>query len=173
MTEEEKKSNKKLKIIIVAYFITIVIIMGMIYSYLVEVERNKSTYHCLMCFEYRGTIIPGVHIIDVVTIEGGPDHEILYELYEVIIIIQGEIDGERIVIANNTINRTTLLEAKNNSYKSNRWDLISYFDIDSNDIITAGDYFTFYAEPSNDVYLRINLVHLNGRLVGSYTLRIE
>jgi hypothetical protein len=166
MNEEEKKSSKKPIIIVLVYFIAIVILMGMIYSYLLEEEKTENPpEHTPFLLEYNGTIYNNVHKID---IKGEPSEDI--ELQEVIIVVYKEVNVTQIFITNDTL----LSDAKiyGMMYRYPYTD-ISYFDIDSDDLLTSGDIITITIEPSSPGRYVVHLNDINGRALLTLAFDVE
>lgn len=150
MDEEEKKSNKKPIIIVLVYFLAIVILMGMIYSYLLEEESENSSNQYPIILEYNGQIYTNVHNIG---IKSEPSEDIA--LQNVTITVLGEVNGTFITITNDTL----LSDAKNYSLYAFPYTFISYFDNDSDDHLTSGDFITITIEPSNPGNYTVKLIH--------------
>jgi hypothetical protein len=165
MDKEEKKSSKKPYLIVIAYFLAIVILMGMVYSYLLEEE--VITYPPVdtdISLEYNGTIYPNVHKIDVK--DDGTPH---LELQEVTIVVFGIVNETPIMITNNTL----LSDAKNYSLYAFPYTFISYFDNDNDNRLTTGDFITITIEPSNPGNYTVRLIHNRGIGLATHIFEIK
>ncbi len=165
MDEEEKKSNKKPAIIVIVYCIVIVILVGMIYSYLLEEEETEDSPHeSHLYLEYNGTIYTNVHKINVT---GEPPEAI--ELQEVTIIVYRVVDGTLIFITNGTLLSDAKFYGMMYRYP---YTSISYFDIDSDDLLTSGDIITITVEPSYPGNYTVKLVY-EGKMLVNLLFQIE
>jgi hypothetical protein len=165
MGEEEKKSNKKPIIIVIAYFLGIVILMGMIYSYLLEEEsEQEETPSINVDLHYITKNENGSYIFEIEV-----DGSLVYYLYEVNITTYRLENESKVIIYKDILLSWAHINFLNTSLDQN----VIYNDLDSDGVLSTGDAIFIWIDPSMPGNYTVEMSSIHGKALSSNTFRVK
>lgn len=164
---EDLKAPKRWNVYLGVFIIVALVIAGMVYLLYKPEEPSEiipGPEYDSFYLNHTDTNYRNVHQFEVM----GETPE-KYELSDVIIVVVGEVNGTRIIITNDT----RLSEAKNNTFHRYPYRDISYFDLDSDNLLTEGDFITITIDPSDPGIYTIKLIHHKGKSLTVIEFEVE